>query len=135
MNYNSESTITESTLSRSTSCRNVPIDNQKLNFTEGTAAFCIDAIVSEKDLQLAREKIKGEHQKGKTIREQLQAAKRVTSGVVFGSGTTRLGKTVFDICQENVDMKKQDIIDMMVKSCDILETIFHTISESFDKKR
>jgi len=32
-------------------------------------------------------------------------------------------------------VKKQDIIDMMVKSCVILETIFHTISESFDKKR
>lgn len=31
-------------------------------------------------------------------------------------------------------VKKQDIIDMMVKSCVILETIFHTISESFDKK-
>ena len=84
-----------------------------MNFSKGTAAFCIDAIVSQKDLQLARERIKGEHQKGKSIREQLKSAKRVTSGVVFGSGTTRLGKTVFDICQENADRKKKELIKKM----------------------
>ena len=83
----------------------------KLNFSNGTAAFCIDAIVRENDLQLARERIKGEHQRGKTIRQQLESAKRVTSGVVFGCGSTRLGKTVFDICKENQDKKRQKFVE------------------------
>ena len=51
--------------------------------------------------------IKFDHQKGKSIKEKLEAAKRVTSGIFFASGTSRLGKTVFDVCQENQDRKKQ----------------------------
>ena len=82
----------------------------QLNLSEGTAKFCIDAIVSHEDLQRARERIKGEHQKGKSIMEQLEAAKRITSGIVFGSGTSRLGKTVFDICRENEEKKKDQMI-------------------------
>ena len=35
------------------------------------------------------------------------------SGVVFGSGTTRLGKTVFDVCRENADRKKKEIVEKM----------------------
>ena len=89
------------------------IDVPTLNFSKGTAAFCIDAIVSQKDLQLARERIKGKHQKEKTIREQLKSAKRVTSGVVFGSETTQLGKMVFDFYQANVDRKKDGMIQKM----------------------
>ena len=36
---------------------------------------------------------------------KLQEAKRVTTDIVFKSGTTRLGKTVFQVCQEQHDEK------------------------------
>ena len=97
------------------SINNQQSEHDRLNFSHGTAAFCIDAIVSHNDLQLARERIKNEHQKGKTIREKLDAAKRVTSGIVFASGTSRLGKTVFDVCRENENKKKAEDIERIQK--------------------
>lgn len=109
----SDTTVTDDSTSPSEQPSSAPHVNQQLNFSDGTAAFCIDALLSETDLQKSRARIKGEHQKGLNIRERLRSAKRVTSGVVFGCGTTRLGKTVFDICQENEDKKRKERNDKM----------------------
>ena len=35
----------------------------------------------------------------------MKETRKVTSGIVFKSGTTRLGKTVFDVCEENQKQK------------------------------
>ena len=39
------------------------------------------------------------------MKEQLKQGKRVTAGKAFKGGTCRLGKTVFDIVQENKEKK------------------------------
>ena len=117
-NINSDQSTSATTITAASSLssiNNQQTDHDQLNFSHGTAAFCIDAIVSHNDLQIARERIKNEHQKGKTIREKLEAAKRVTSGIVFASGTSRLGKTVFDVCRENENKKKAEDIERIQK--------------------
>lgn len=116
INSNQSKSVTTITAASSlSSINNQQSEHDQLNFSHGTAAFCIDAIVSHNDLQIARERIKNEHQKGKTIREKLEAAKRVTSGIVFPSGTSRLGKTVFDVCRENENKKKAEDIERIQK--------------------
>jgi len=45
--------------------------------------------------QRAKERIKEEITKGKSIKHTVLEAKRVTSGIVFKSGTTRLGQTFY----------------------------------------
>lgn len=57
--------------------------------------------MKDEDLKAARKKIEEEQKKGKNIRNSLKEAKRIASGVVFKSGTTRLGKTVFQVCEEH----------------------------------
>ena len=76
-----------------------------INFSSGTAAFCIDALLSNYDKMQARERIKQEYNKGKLIKDILKQARKVTSGIVFKAGTTRLGKTVFDVAQDNIREK------------------------------
>ena len=79
-----------------------------LNFSSGTSQACLDAIIKDSDLQKARERIKENLNNGKSIKEQLREAKRITSGIVFKCNTTCLGQTVFDACREN-QMKKNEI--------------------------
>ena len=108
--------------------------NERLNFNHGTAAFCIDAIVSHGDLQKARERIKSDHLRGKSIKEKLEAAKRVTSGIVFASGTSRLGKTVFDVCKENQERRKAEIMDKIKKEEAKYQQHVKEAHAVFDKK-
>ena len=58
-------------------------------------------------LQRARERIKEDLNNGKSIKEQLREAKRITSGIVFKCNTTILGRIVFDACKENQRKKKE----------------------------
>jgi len=88
----------------------------QLNFSSGQAAFCLTNIVQQKDLFKARENIKKEKDCGKTVREKLEESKRITAGILFKSGSSRLGKTVYDICQKQVDervkMEKDKVLEM-----------------------
>ena len=86
-----------------------------LNFSTGTAQSCLDAIVKDADLQMARERIKENLIKGKAIKEQLKEHSRITSGIVFKCNTTRLGQTVFDACKDNQLKKKEDERAKMLK--------------------
>jgi len=80
-----------------------------LNFVTGTSAFCLDAIVKQQQLQSARERIKSEKNTGDTMVTRLRSAKRVTAGICFNSGTSRLGKDVFQICKDNEEKKANEM--------------------------
>jgi len=83
------------------------VEPPTLNYSSGTAAFCLDSIIIHQLRQHAKERIKEEITKGKSIKQTIQEAKRVVSGIVFKSLTTRLGRTVFDVAQNNINEKLQ----------------------------
>ena len=87
-----------------------------LNFNNGTASFCLDALVQQHDLLKSRERIKNEQSKGLSVSEMLKKAKKVTSGAVFKSGTNRLGKDILEICKENTNKKVKQLKDKMKKA-------------------
>jgi len=74
---------------------------KKLNYSCSTSAFCVDALVQNEDLMKSRERIKEEKGNGKDVCEQLKLVKKLTAGKLFKVGTTRLGKTLLDIHNEN----------------------------------
>ena len=86
---------------------NTPQSSSKdqLRFTRGTAVFCLETIVNSKKLMEARKKIKVKREEGKTVKEHIQSAKKVTPG--FLSRTCHLGKTVLDVVKHNHLIRKE----------------------------
>ena len=69
-----------------------------LNFSLGNAAFCLDAIVRNKDLMESRGRIRKERKLGCSISEMIKEQKGAFSaGIAFNTGICEIGKTVFDI--------------------------------------
>ena len=132
-NLNVSSVSSETTLTfPTTDAESIVSVRDSLNYSSGTAAFCIDALLSNHDKMQARERIKEENYKGKSIRDTLKEGKRVTSGIVFKAGTTRLGKTVFDVAQDNIQEKineannkskkdKNDYLESKKKAAEIFD--------------
>ena len=89
----------------------------KLNYSQATASFCIDALVQNEDLMKSRERIKEEQSKGKEVRENLEAVKKLTAGKLFKAGTTRLGATVLEMHEKNLmlEASKRKEKDMVQK--------------------
>ena len=82
--------------------------HEKLNYSDGRAAMCLDSIVSHGDLMKARERIRRERSEGKTITERMQEQKgHITAGKLFNSGLCRISKTVFDIVNKNKENIKK----------------------------
>jgi len=110
-----DSTGTENSTITATAVANTDTltENPSFNFSTGTSAFCLGAILKQEQLMIAREKINKEQLEGKSVVENLNNAKRVTSGICYKSGTNRLGKDVFAICKESVDKKKADLMEKM----------------------
>ena len=52
---------------------------------------------------------------GKSVKQVLKESTRLSSGIVFKAGTSRLGKTVFDIHRENIVEKIQKQIEKIKK--------------------
>ena len=102
------STITSTNQSTINIISNQQSSLPSLNYSIGTAQTCLNAIVKDSDLQRARERIKSNLDAGRNIKEQLNEAKRLTSGVLFKCSTTRLGQTVFEACKEN-ELKKKKV--------------------------
>ena len=86
-----------------------------LNFSTGTSAFCISAILKQEQLHEARERIKKEKDGGETLTSKLKSAKRVTAGLCYNSGTNRLGADVFEVCKENHLKKMMEMREKMRK--------------------
>ena len=67
---------------------NPPRDAEELlNYTGGTAAYCLENIVRMNDLMSARENIKAKRIEGKNLKERLLEGKKVTAGRCFKAGT------------------------------------------------
>lgn len=99
--------------------RSLPSIAPSLNFSKGTSAFCLGAILKQEQLMEARAKINKEQSEGKTLVERLRSAKRVTAGICYKSGTNRLGKDVFAVAKESVEKKKEEYIEKMKQERDI----------------
>ena len=89
-----------------------PVTNppvERLNYSNGVAAMCLDSMVAHDDLMQARERIRREQSEGKTISERIKEQKgAVTAGKLFNVGVCRIGRTVFDLVNENAtNVKKQ----------------------------
>ena len=107
----SSETETESELYSSTTNENeTPI----LNFSEGVSSVCLDKLVQQSDLMKSRERIKKEQMNGKSVREMLEKARKVTLGAVFKCGTNCLGKTFYDVCKENTNIKLQQLKEKLM---------------------
>ena len=52
---------------------------ETLNFSKGTAAWCLEAIVTNNDLMEARGRIKKNREEGKLLTEQMQELKNYLS--------------------------------------------------------
>ena len=75
---------------------------EKLNYSHGRAAMCLDSIISHGDLIKARERIRSEKSEGKTIIKRMKMQKgAITVGKLFNAGLCRIEKTVFDIVSQN----------------------------------
>ena len=73
-----------------------------MNYSQGTAALCLESMVSHADLMNARERIKRERKEGKTVTEMIQEQKgAVSAGKCANLGIYRIGKTVFDLVNMN----------------------------------
>ena len=70
-----DTTVTDDSTSPSEQPSSAPHVNQKLNFLDANAAFSINTLLSDTDLQKSRARIKGEHQKGLNFGETLRSAK------------------------------------------------------------
>ena len=79
-----------------------------LNFSHGTATFCIDKLFHHTDLIQARERIRNERQEGKSVVDQVKEQKgAVSAGKVYDTGVVRIGKTIFDIVTDNTTDNKR----------------------------
>ena len=80
----------------------------KLNFTQGTALRCLDTIVQSNEIMETRNCIWSAQIRGKTLREELEAARGFTSGVVVKAKEHRLRLTVFDYVRESKEKKDEE---------------------------
>ena len=72
----------------------------RLNFKTGVSKFCLETLVSNKQLQRAQESVSKQVEKGKTIEERLNSLKKITAGQLFKAGSNQIGRTIFEIKKE-----------------------------------
>ena len=106
----------------------------ELNFASGESLRCIKAILTQDQLHEARERIRDDMSNGKSIRDQLKENSRLSAGILFKSGSTRLGKTVFDVCRDNIEDKRKKTIDKMKKEKDEYMKNVENATKVWEKK-
>ena len=109
-----------STKSELSSLDNNPIFND-LNFANGTSNYCLKAYGSNEQLQQAREEIRKDMDSGKSIKEQLKESTWLSASILFKAGSSRLGKTVFDVHKENQQEKHRITIEKIKND----EKVYH----------
>ena len=85
------------------------ISLDKVNMDDGIASQVIQDIVQHAELMNVREMIAKKKQEGSIIADRLKAVKKLTAGQIFTSGTTRLGKDVFQALQEKINKKDEEV--------------------------
>ena len=88
---------------------------EDLNFSIGMSQYCLKSYLSNEQLQQTREEIRQDMITGKSVKQVLKESTRLSSGIVFKAGTSRLGKTVFDVYWENIIEKNQKEIEKIKK--------------------
>ena len=56
----------------------------------------------------ARERIKGDRDAGKSYKDELKEMKHITGGKLFKVGQVRIGKSIFQVHQENHKREQED---------------------------
>ena len=81
---------------------------KRMNYSQGTAAFCLDTITLHTDIMVSREIIRKEKIEGKSIEKRISEQTGTFSAGKTGScGLFRIGQTIFDrIHQNTVNAKK-----------------------------
>ena len=102
--------MTDESTNNLSSLNNNPIYND-LNFSDGMSNFCLKVFVSNEQLQQAREEIRKDMDSGKSIKQQLKESTQLSAGILLKAGSSRLGKTVFDVHRENLEEKNQHLIE------------------------
>ena len=110
----SNSSVTD-TITEHVSVSTPTVNSIDLNFNNSVSSFCLKSIISQDLIHETREKINEDMNTGKSLKEVLKESKRISSGIVFKAGSVRLGKTVFDIHQENEKQKKKEMIEKIKK--------------------
>ena len=105
-----------------------------LNFASGESLRRLKAILTQDQLHEARERICEDMDNSKSIKDQLKARSWLSAGILFKSISTRLGKTVFDICREKIKDKRQQAIDKMRKEEDKCKRNVHNATKDWKKK-
>ena len=85
------------------------ISLDKVNMDDGIASQVVQDIVQHAELMNVREMIAKKKQEGSIIADRLKAVKKLTAGQIFTSGTTRLGKDVFQALQEKINKKDEEV--------------------------
>ena len=116
------------------SLNNNPICND-LNFSEGMSSYCLKAFVSNEQLQQAREELRKDMDSGKSIKQQLKESTRLSAGILFKAGSSRLGKTVFDVHRENLEDKNKELIEKIKKDEKNYYEQVRKAEEVFEKKK
>jgi len=114
---------------------NNPICNDDLNFSNGMSKYCLKAFISNEQLQQAREEIRNDMDSGKSIKDQLKESTRLSAGILFKAGSSRLGKTVFDVYRENLEEKNKNLIAKIKNDEKMYREQVKKAEEVFEKKK
>ena len=123
-----------STESEISSLNNNPILNY-LNFSNGMSNYCLKAYVSNEQLQQAREEIRKDMDSGKSLKEQVKESTRLSAGILFKAGSSRLGKTVFDVYKENQHEKLKTAIEKIRNEEKVYHENVRKAEEVFNEKK
>ena len=87
----------------------IPVEEEKkiVNFSGGTAAFCLDKMVSQHDLMATREHNAENQDERLTMAEKLKKMKSITAGQLFKAMGCHIGKDIFNIHKENIDAERK----------------------------
>ena len=116
------------------STNNLPTPDD-LNFQSGMSNFCLKAYLSNEQLQQARESIRSDMNTGKSVKQQLKESTRLSAGIIFKAGSSRLGKTVFDVHKENVEEKQRVLVEKIKKEERIYNENVKRAEEVFRRKQ
>ena len=118
------------------SLNNNPIcNNDHLNFSNGMSKYCLKAFISNEQLQQAREEIRNDMDSGKSIKEQLKESTWLSAGILFKAGSSRIGKTVFDVYRENLEEKNKNLIAKIKNDEKMYCEQVKKAEEVFEKKK
>ena len=106
-----------------------------LCFSDGKAASVLDKIVQHSDIMSSRERIKKEHETGKSFVEKMRSSKKISAGNIFKCGRSRIGKDVFSLYLERMEATKEAKKQAIEKEKEQWKKYKQIADEIMDKKK